>query len=145
MPYIYATALTGDIVKIGRGTSKCRALAAQMYHVETIRVLAMWETDHAHRDEKRALRACAHWHARGELFKVPTAWLEAEHPVVTLLTKVLGLPLPTGETPQWRRHGGVEGARYKTRTGESKEERRRRMEAQYPQLAAWQPKGIKLT
>ena len=107
MPYIYATALPGDIVKLGRGTHKSRALAAQTYYADRVQVLACWRTDHPQRDERRAQQACVPWHVRGELYRVPTGWLDTEHPLVALLRGLLGDPLPARETPQWRPHGGM--------------------------------------
>ena len=100
MPYIYATALPGDIVKLGYGSTKMRARAAQTYYVERVQVLAQWFTNEPVKDEKRAHRACKAWHVRGELFKVPTDWLDIEHPLVARVTDLLGYsPVKEGSAP----------------------------------------------
>lgn len=109
MPYIYATALADDIVKLGRSTNKYRALAAQTYCAQTVQVLALWRTSNDVYDEDLALFACKHWHVRGELFRVPVPPECVTHPIVALLTDVLGAPMPYADTPQWRPHGGIAG------------------------------------
>lgn len=107
MPYIYLTALPGDIVKLGRSRHKSRALGAQTYYVPIVRVLALWRTEAPRADERRAQQACAQWHARAELYHVPHDWLDTEHPMVVALRRLFGEPLPECETPQWRPHGGL--------------------------------------
>lgn len=100
MPYIYATALPGDIVKLGRCTDeRVRPFAAQMFYAERIELLALWPVRHA-RDEDRALWACREWHVRGELFRIPTSWLDAEHPAVRAVSIALGPPVPRKEMPK---------------------------------------------
>lgn len=103
MPYIYATALPGDIVKLGRGTDKTRARAAQTYYVAQVQVLALWSTNDAPRDERRAQRACKEWHKRGELYHVPVDWLVIDHPLVERVSAILGTPLK--EAPRQRAKG----------------------------------------
>lgn len=93
MAYIYATALPGDIVKLGRGSESVRARAAQTYYVENVQVLALWSTTDAPRDERRAQRACREWHVRGELYRVSVDWLETEHPLVSRVSRLLGTPI----------------------------------------------------
>lgn len=62
MAYIYATALTSDIVKIGRTEHhKDRALHGQSYHVDTVRVLGMWRVDDGPHFERLAHKACSRW------------------------------------------------------------------------------------
>lgn len=107
MPYIYATQLPGDIVKVGRVARhwKERALAAQTYHVVDVCILGVWRTDNAIRDEKRAHNACDRWHVRNELFRVPTDWPETVHPIVVCLSSLLGTPLPASEYARSGRGG----------------------------------------
>lgn len=100
MPYIYATALPRDIVKIGYCTDeRVRPFAAQMFFVEDVQLLALWHARDG-KDEDRALWACRQWHAYGELFRVPTDWLETVHPVVTAISSALGRPLPAKYMPK---------------------------------------------
>lgn len=100
MAYIYATALPGDIVKLGRGSLKQRARAAQTYFVDKVQVLALWTTSDAPRDERAAQRLCKDWHVRGELYKVPTDWLDLEHPLVVRVSGLLGAPIKIEPRPQ---------------------------------------------
>lgn len=64
---IYATLLPTGIVKIGRGTRISRASFAQVYFVEPVKVLAIWETDNDKNGERQALRACRAHRVRAEL------------------------------------------------------------------------------
>lgn len=102
MPYIYATALPGHIVKLGRTANhKDRALGAQTYYPCPVIVLAMWRVIHGQLAEGAAHRACAHWYVgRGELYRVPTDWLDLEHPLVTRLCGLFGEPIPAAELPR---------------------------------------------
>lgn len=111
MPYIYATALSGDIVKLGRCMDeRQRPYDAQIYYVERVQLLALWETSYPDRDEKRAQRACAQWHARGELYRVPTDWLDIQHPLVSCVSAVLGTPTKAKPRRPW---GGIPGNKHK--------------------------------
>lgn len=111
MPYIYATALSGDIVKLGRCIDQReRPYAARCFYVERVQLLALWETSYPDRDEKRAQHACAQWHARGELYRVPTDWLDIDHPLVACVSAVLGAPI---KVKPRRRHGGILGNKHK--------------------------------
>lgn len=105
MPYVYATALPGHIVKLGRTEHhKERALAAQTYYAESVSVLAMWRVLHGTHAEGAAHKACAHWHVHGELYRVPTDWLDLEHPLVVRVSDVLGDPMLRAELPTPRLH-----------------------------------------
>lgn len=97
MPYIYATALPGDIVKIGRSVERqTRPYAAQLFYVGEVQLIGLWQTDKPRRDELVAHRACRRWHVRGELFKVPPdwrSWLDTQHPVIAAVSALLGKSL----------------------------------------------------
>lgn len=99
MPYIYATALPGDIVKLGYGSDRSRARAAQTYYVAPVEVLALLPTEHPRRDERAAQRVCKEWHVRGELYHVPVEWLVDAHPIIARISEVLGVHIkPASET-----------------------------------------------
>lgn len=100
MPYIYATLLPNDVVKIGYCTDeRTRPFAAQTYYAETVELLALWEVTDG-RDEQRAHCACREWRVRGELFRVLGGWLEATHPVIVAVSGLLGEPLPSSAMPK---------------------------------------------
>jgi hypothetical protein len=64
---IYVTLLPTGIVKIGRGTRISRASFAQVYFVEPVKVLAVWETDNDKATERAALAICRPYRVKAEL------------------------------------------------------------------------------
>lgn len=107
MAYIYATALTGDIVKLGRTDHhKDRALHGQSYHVDRVVVLGMWHVKDGVAAEFMAHRACSRWHVRGELYRVAVDWLDIVHPLVARVSGILGPCLPVSEWPEYRSRRG---------------------------------------
>ncbi len=66
---IYVTLLPTGLVKIGRGTRVGRAYFAQVYFLEEVKVLALWETNNDKATEDRALTACRPYRVRGELHR----------------------------------------------------------------------------
>ncbi len=66
---IYATLLPTGLVKIGRGTRLGRAYFAQVYFLEDVKVLALWETENDDTQERRALAACKPFRVRAELHR----------------------------------------------------------------------------
>ncbi len=83
---IYATLLPTGLVKIGRATRLGRAYFAQVYFLEEVRVLALWETGNDKATERRALTACAPYRVRGELHRGDPAGL------VAVITAAIGEP-----------------------------------------------------
>ncbi len=83
---IYATLLPTGLVKIGRGTRLGRAYFAQVYFLEEVKVLALWETENDDAQERRALAACRPFRVRAELHQGdPTVMLAA-------ITEAIGPP-----------------------------------------------------
>lgn len=98
MAYLYATAFPGDIVKLGcTERHKMRALDGQTYYVQKLEVLGLWHVTNARLAEWKAHLACLEWHVRNELYRVPTHWLDLEHPIVTKISTILGKPLQLAE------------------------------------------------
>jgi hypothetical protein len=83
---IYVTLLPTSIVKIGRGTRIGRAYHAQVFFVEDVRVLALWETGNSKAAEMQALAACKPYRIRGELHQGDPA------EIVAAITAVIGEP-----------------------------------------------------
>lgn len=83
---IYATLLPTGLVKIGRGTRLGRAYFAQVYFLEEVKVLALWETQNDDATEKRALAACRPYRVRAELHRGEPAEL------VAAITAAIGAP-----------------------------------------------------